>query len=78
MSVQRICDVCHYIKQNVDGTTSVKRYSLRREEGKRFEKTRQQISAGGIDMCDECWEKIGLPRTNPNKRRAAQTRWTKP
>jgi hypothetical protein len=75
--IQRICDVCKHIKQGVDGQTTIHRFTLRREVGTRFTGTRRQVGAGGIDICDECWEKICKPRTNPNKQRAVKSRWAK-
>jgi hypothetical protein len=75
MSIQRICDVCSRIKQDANGVSTIHRYTLRREEGTRYTKTRKQTGAGGIDMCDECWTKICKPRTNANKSRVARSRW---
>jgi hypothetical protein len=73
--IQVICDVCKHIKQNMDGESTIHRYTLRRETGTRFTGTRRQVGAGGIDMCDDCWTKICEPRTNPNKKRAAKSRF---
>jgi len=72
--IQRICDVCKHIKQRSDGTSSITRYTLRHEEGTRLS-GRKQLSAGGIDMCEECWTTICKPRMNANKRRAVKSRW---
>lgn len=75
--IQRICDVCKRMKQRPDGTSSITRYTLRHEEGTRFT-GRKQLSAGGIDMCEECWTTICKPRMNANKRRAVRSRWSAP
>jgi hypothetical protein len=76
MSTQKHCDKCGFSRQRVDGSSAVVRYTLRREvdqtrplaDGRRAQ--RYQQSAGGIDLCDDCWESICKPRTNPNKGRA--------
>jgi hypothetical protein len=73
--IQRICDVCSRMKQDANGVSTIHRYTLRREEGTRYTKTRKQTGAGGIDMCDECWTKICKPRTNANKSRVSKSRW---
>jgi hypothetical protein len=71
VSTQRACDVCHMYRQRADGTPAVMRYSLKRDvvdyrqNHNRF--GRKQISCGGIDLCDECWQRIGQPRQNPRK-----------
>lgn len=73
MGEQKWCDVCRMFRQKVDGTPDVKRYTLRREVDQTRENgerpRRFQMSAGGIDLCGECWEKIAKPRMNPNKSR---------
>lgn len=76
MSVAKTCDVCRMVRQRVDPVTmepvrDVFRYTLRREmdqtrdaEGRT---KRYQMSAGGIDLCGVCWERICKPNTNPKK-----------
>lgn len=71
MSTQRACDVCHMFRQRADGSVSVRRYTLRREDDQTrsngLRLNRKQVSAGGIDLCHECWEKIAAPNLNPKK-----------
>lgn len=70
MTQQRACDVCGYYRQRVDGSSAVLRYGLSRQvprsrdaEG-RIEFGRER-SKGGIDLCDQCWERIAKPKTRP-------------
>lgn len=71
MSTQRACDVCGFYRQRPDGSPAVLRYTLKRDvvdHRKDFTRYgRRQISSGGIDLCDECWERIGKPRMNARK-----------
>lgn len=62
----RTCDVCK------SGVGPPSRYMLRRYHpqnrrripGVKVERTFE--SAGSIDLCDPCWERIAKPRTRPN------------
>ena len=76
MSTNKTCDICQMARQRIDPETlepikDVHRYTLRREvdqkreEGKRT--ARYQKSAGGIDLCGVCWERIAKPNMNPKK-----------
>ncbi len=85
MSTQKACDHCGFVRQKVvDGApvSAVTRYTLRREVDQTVptpgggRERRYQKSAGGIDLCDDCWERIARPRTNPNKGRSTGFRRT--
>ena len=71
MGNQKFCDHCGFYKQRSDGSPAVLRYTLRREtdqtraNGQRTK--RYQVSAGGIDLCDDCWTELCKPRMNPRK-----------
>jgi hypothetical protein len=76
VSVRKVCDICHFARQTIDEATmepvsDVRRYTLRREidqTQKMGNRTRRyQQSAGGIDLCGECWERICKPNMNPRK-----------
>lgn len=76
MSIRKVCDVCQMHRQKTDPETmqpvpDVFRYTLRREQDQRMAKGvrsgRYQKSAGGIDLCGPCWERICKPNMNPNK-----------
>lgn len=78
MATAKACDRCGFARQKlIDGqpVSAVTRYTLRREVDQTrptergVRSRRYQKSAGGIDLCDECWERICKPRTNPNKGR---------
>lgn len=60
-------------RQRPDGEPDVVRYTLRREADQTRDNgtrhRRYQQSAGGIDMCSECWGRICQPRMNPRKAR---------
>jgi hypothetical protein len=83
MTTAKTCDVCRFARQRMDPVTmqpvaDVLRYTLRREDDQRREEgirtKRYQKSAGGIDLCGECWERICKPNMNPNKARRPRTR----
>lgn len=72
MSIQIACDVCHFYKQG-----TVHRYGLSRQEkvpGVTRSATdhralyKRSSNWGGIDLCDECWEKVGKPKQRPELR----------
>jgi len=76
MGVRKVCDVCQLARQRVDPLTmepipDVRRYTLRREVDQTRENgertKRYQKSAGGIDLCGNCWERIAKPNMNPKK-----------
>ncbi len=84
MGMAKTCDICQMARQRLDRETmqpvsDVVRYTLRREvdqtrdNGKRTR--RYQQSAGGIDLCGECWGRICQPRTNPKKARQPRSMW---
>lgn len=81
MATTRTCDVCSFARQTLDPVTrqpvsDVRRYTLRREADQTREKGirtgRYQQSAGGIDLCGECWGRICKPRMNPKKSNRAR------
>lgn len=85
MGAQRYCDVCKMYRQNRDGTPAVHRYGLSRQipiPGKfrpgraNSLAVRRERHYGGIDLCDDCWNRIAGPRTRPDTRKkdAAQVR----
>ncbi len=72
MSSQRACDVCHFYRQNTDGTSAVHRYGLSRQvpdyehlRGNGRPTFKHQRGYGGIDLCDECVDRIGGPKRRP-------------
>jgi hypothetical protein len=76
MSVSKTCDICKLARQRLDPVTmepikDVVRYTLRREMDQKREvgvrSRRYQMSAGGIDLCGVCWERIAKPNMNPKK-----------
>jgi hypothetical protein len=76
MAVRKTCDICKMSRQRIDPATlspidDVVRYTLRREMNQARESggrtRRYQKSAGGIDLCGNCWDGICGPRTNPKK-----------
>lgn len=83
MTVRKVCDICQMYKQRTDPDTlevvpDVRRYTLRREVDQKRDGGqrvgRYQMSAGGIDLCGDCWARICKPNMNPkksNRRRAA-------
>lgn len=84
MSIARACDICRMSRQRIDPVTmqpivDVIRYNLRREVDQTSEMGRRtrryQKSAGGIDMCGECWGRICQPRTNPKKANRPSSMW---
>lgn len=75
--LQRSCDVCHFYRQKLDGTSAVNRYTLERQvkrpDGKVREGRANSVrytsqTRGGIDLCDECWERIAKPKMRPELR----------
>lgn len=76
MSTQRACDVCHFYRQRPDGTAGVKRYTLRLDQRARHGgRLGTQKTMGSIDLCDQCWDSIAKPRTNPLKVAASKAAW---
>ncbi len=72
MSNQVACDVCGFYRQDRCGNSAVHRYGLsrqvpdperKRENGRPAFK--HQRGYGGIDLCDECVERIGGPKRRP-------------
>lgn len=66
MGSQRFCDICHFYRPDV------KRYGLsiqvrseRRPNGRLYHR---QHNMGGIDLCDECWTRVGKPKQRPELR----------
>lgn len=70
MGVQRYCDKCGRM-ESPGHPIGVRRYTLRyevvREQKNSVRMGRIQQSAGGIDLCDECWTNICKPRMNLRK-----------
>ena len=71
MSTTRVCDVCHFVRQDRTGASTVHRYGLSRQvqvpgrsrPGRpNSGLMKRERHYGGIDMCDECWERIGKPK----------------
>lgn len=61
MTTLRQCDVCGFARQSVvrgELVSVVRRYGLTFQRGGRG----TYYGFGGIDMCDECWEKIAQPK----------------
>jgi hypothetical protein len=65
MSIQRACDVCKFYRP------SVETFGLRRQiprgkiDGVLHWTT---AGAGSLELCDECWSKIGKPKMRPDKK----------
>lgn len=58
MSLKRTCDMCN-------GPRKVSRYTMAhktREHNDADPDRVSSISAGGIDLCEECWTRIARPR----------------
>lgn len=72
MAVSRSCDVCGFYKQALDGSSLVRRYSLLRSEADRRGRETNTRGAGGIDLCDECWEKVGKPKMHVRTRKRVE------
>lgn len=80
MSMQRACDICHMYRQRLDGTAAVLRYGLSRQipvPGK-FRTGRlnslavkRERSFGGIDLCDECFDRVARPKMRPARPKAS-------
>lgn len=75
MTVQRACDICGFYRQNRDGTPAVKRYGLSRQvpdpdhprpSGRPT--YRHERGFGGVDLCDECLERVAGPKRRPELR----------
>ncbi len=70
MGLQKYCDHCKRFESE-NPKIVVTRYTLRNEvvreqkDGNRMGRVQQ--SAGGIDLCEECWTNIAKPRMNPHK-----------
>jgi hypothetical protein len=74
MATKKTCDVCGLARISVvDGqpVSNVRRFTLRREADQKRERgvrtNRLQQGGGGIDLCQECWERICKPNMNPKK-----------
>ncbi len=61
VTTTRVCDVCG--RQGVD----VLRYGLNRQQPARDGRRNTTWGAGGIDLCGECWQRIGRPKTRPHR-----------
>jgi len=75
VGVTKTCDVCRFSRQRIDPITNelrsdVVRYTLRYDKVNRKVNgvvTRVQNSAGGIDLCGDCWQRICAPRTRKRR-----------
>ena len=61
MSILRTCDACKM--PHLD----TKRYGVSRQRARVGEQGNTTYGAGGIDLCDKCWERICRPKTRPNR-----------
>lgn len=70
MSVQRACDVCGFYRQGRTHRYGLSRQMLDPTKTRRGGNPayKRQQNFGGIDMCDECWQKIGAPKQRPELR----------
>lgn len=68
MSDWRACDVCRNTKLDGLGRPAVHRYGLSRQIYIDGGRAKRVFGYGGIDLCDDCWKKIGFPRTRPELR----------
>lgn len=63
MATVRTCDICGFIR----GRGEVKRYGLSRQIQERKGSGHRHWSAGGLDICDQCWEVKAKPKMRPHR-----------